>query len=409
MKPIFGVFILLLCCTSGEAGRFILKNPQNLVQGKTLHTFQFANDTYVVAEVDDSKYSSFIEGEKPESLARESKIVSFETEPPGKPMQRAWHTDFLQYAALPKDANGKGVVVAVLDTGVDYNHYALKEQMWENTLECARMGNGLDNDGNGFINDCHGYDFTKKSGNSLDNKGHGTHCAGIIVANPDPESNARGIAPGARIMSVRVIGDDKFGFVSNAAAGIKYAVDNGARIISGSWRLYRSEEFPLPNDPNLELLRAAFQYADDRGVIFVTGAGNESGDLDSGLTIDPLYPASFTGLNHLVVVTASDQTSRLAFYANYGQALVTIAAPGDDIISTVPGGGWASKSGTSMATPLVAGLLARGLSEGQSPTFAVNRLKLTSDLSDYWRVLTNAGGIINPKRFHLGEPWLAWQ
>ena len=161
----------------------------------------------------------------------------------------------------------------------------------------------------------------------------------------DPVSNAQGVAPGVKILPVRIIGDEQTGFLSNAAAGIRYAVDNGARVLSSSWRVYKSWAAFDPSDANLQLLKEAIQYAGEHGAIFVAAAGNESLDMDKLLVNDPLYPAGFQGLNNMIVVAASDQKGDRAYFSNYGENYVSVAAPGDEIISTIPGGSWESKIG----------------------------------------------------------------
>ncbi|MGZ3734327.1 MAG: S8 family peptidase [Bdellovibrionota bacterium] len=374
-----------------HAERFIVKNPKGAIMGKTVQTMQFGSDTFVVVEA--PKYAnlltSFANGAEHVSEDYTVAIPAGENARPGD--GKAWHVDALKYAQLPQLRDGRDVTVAVLDTGVDYNHPALKDHIWSNPKGCAAPANPA--------GDCHGYDFDGKKPDPMDGDQHGTHCAGIIGASPDTNTNAQGVAPGVKIMAVRIIGDEQTGFLSNAALGIKYAVDNGAKVLSNSWRVYRSWSTFDPNDANIALLHDAIKYAGDHGVIFVAAAGNESIDMDTGLSADPMFPGGFEDLPNMVVVAASDQGGQMASFSNYGSGHVEVAAPGDNIISTVPGGGWMSMSGTSMATPLIVGSIARGLSAGLSMKDAISKLETTSGQDAGWNGKVKSGGVIDLTKY----------
>lgn len=396
MTKIFLALVAVLTIPSiAHAERFILKNPKGAVPARTVETMHFGNDTYVVVEA--PKYSQMLASFRSNAEAvSEDLRVGLPTDEVSS-ASRAWHPEALKYSQLPSQKDGRNVIVAVLDTGADYNHPALKDHIYTNAKEIP--GNGIDDDGNGFIDDVHGYDFDKKVGDPMDGDQHGTHCAGIIGATKDNDTDAQGVAPGVKIMPVRVIGDEQVGFLSNAAAGIKYAVDNGAKVLSNSWRVYRSWKSYDPSDANLALLRSAIEYAGQHGAIFVAASGNESVNMDTGFATDPLYPAGFLGMNNLVVVAASEQRGEMAYFSNYGSQYVTVAAPGMDILSTVPGGGWQSMSGTSMATPLIAGSIARGLSAGLSMDKAIDRLEKTSAQSSSWATRVRSGGVIDLTKY----------
>jgi subtilisin family serine protease len=221
-----------------------------------------------------------------------------------------------------------GPIVAVVDTGVDVRHPALRDHLWTNPGEVA--GNGVDDDLDGFVDDVHGADIVAGDGRSSDPAGHGTHVAGIVAL--------RGRrATGARIMAVRVLRRDGLGTALQLARGIDYAVIHGARVINLSLAYYEP-------DPQL---RAALDRAVAAGATIVTASGNEAADLDAA----PTYPAAFRLPGMLVVASASGST--LAVTSGHGADTVDLAAPGMHVRSTLPGGRWGRMSGTSQATAVV--------------------------------------------------------
>jgi serine protease len=244
-------------------------------------------------------------------------------------------------------------IVAVIDTGVDYNHPDLADNMWTNTEEIA--GNRVDDDGNGFVDDVHGYDFANRDGNPMDDHFHGTHVAGTIGAVGNNGIGVVGVNWDVQIMAVKFLDANGGGFESDAIAALNYAVANGAHISNNSWGgLGFSAAF-----------QAALQNAANQGHIFVAAAGNDGWNND----LDPFYPAGYN-VSNVVSVAATDDTDELAWFSNYGKLSVDLAAPGVNIYSTFPttmtgamqeGGfsrNYESISGTSMATPHVAGVMA---------------------------------------------------
>lgn len=400
---LFALLALSLIGMDAHAERYIVKNPRSpLVAAQAIKSFEFGGDTYVV--VNAPRFSALEASlEKTSESVTPDYKIGLPAVRPGHQKQdsqgawwwddeptQAWHPGAMKYDQLPADRDGRERIVAVLDTGVDYNHSALKDHIWTNTKEIA--GNGIDDDGNGYIDDIHGYDFEGNDSDPIDGDQHGTHCAGIIASSKDDKSGAIGVAPNAKVMAVRIIGYEQTGFLSDAVEGIKYAVDNGATVLSNSWRVYRSWSSYNPSDENIELMRKAIEYAGSKGAVFVAAAGNESKDMDN-LT-DPMWPGGYEGLANLVVVGASDSSNKMAYFSNYGTKHVMVAAPGSDIISTVPGNKWQSMSGTSMATPLVAGAIARALSANYGPERAISRLMDTSLRNDQWKSRVRAGGVV---------------
>jgi subtilisin family serine protease len=241
-------------------------------------------------------------------------------------------------------STGGEVTVAVTDTGIDYRHPDLDANMWSNPAEVA---NGSDDDGNGFVDDVHGIDLAYGDSDPADDSGHGSHVAGIIGAEGNNAIGSVGVNWKVRLMALKFLDRRGDGNTADAAAAIDYAVDEGAKVINASWG--------GPAFSNT--LYAAVSRAADRGVLFVAAAGNEGADSDSS----PDYPAAFD-LRNVISVAASDPDDRLLDFSNYGQHSVDLAAPGDEIYSTVPArinsSGYATYSGTSMAAPYVSGAAA---------------------------------------------------
>jgi subtilisin family serine protease len=227
------------------------------------------------------------------------------------------------------------VVIAVLDTGIDFDHYDIgngsNSNIWTNTGEIP--GNGIDDDGNGYIDDVHGWDFVGEDNDPTDyyhdywgNAGHGTHVAGTIAALGNNSVGITGVNWYASIMPLRILGAQGATDTPRAIAAIMYAADNGAKVINASWG---------GGGPS-QALEDAISYANDRGCLFVAAAGNGGDDTwgdDNDLS--PFYPASYD-LPNIIAVAATDHNDTLGDFSNYGATSVDVAAPGVQILSSVP-------------------------------------------------------------------------
>lgn len=242
----------------------------------------------------------------------------------------------------------KKVVVAIIDTGIDYNHPDLKNNMWVNAAE-ANGTKGVDDDGNGYVDDIYGYDFGNDDADPMDDNSHGTHCAGTIGAVHN-EIGVAGVAANVRLMAVKFLTKSGGGTLAGAIESIHYAADNGAHILSNSWG------GEMRSEP--KSLKEAVEYSNSKGVLFIAAAGNARNDNDGRVKG---YPASHK-VDNVVSVAAFQSDGKKASFTSYGETSVHVAAPGVDILSTTPGGKYASYSGTSMATPHVAGVTALLLS-----------------------------------------------
>jgi hypothetical protein len=270
---------------------------------------------------------------------------------------------------------GQGVVVAVVDTGVDVNHPDLMSQLWVNADEIA--GNGIDDDRNGYVDDVSGWDFATGDNNPDDGNGHGTHVAGTIAADNNG-FGATGVAPGATIMPVRVLGSNGSGTAAAVAAGIRYAAANGADIINLSLGGGFSS-----------IILSAIQYAMSLDVLVVAAAGNES-------AATPGYPARFSAsLANVISVGAYASSGAIASFSNDvgTSGAVQVDAPGVGVYSTYVDGRYGRLSGTSMATPHVAGLAALALSANPNLTASQLRSLIVEGTDRTIAGSDSAGGI----------------
>ncbi|OQW92586.1 MAG: hypothetical protein BWK78_01255 [Thiotrichaceae bacterium IS1] len=286
--------------------------------------------------------------------------------------------------------NGSEILIAVIDSGIDYNHPDLAANMWTNPGEIP--GNGIDDDGNGYIDDVYGFDFANGDGDPADDYFHGTHCAGTIAAVGNNGTGMVGVNWTAKLMALKFLDKSGFGDTAHAISAIHYAVQKGAKILSNSWG--GSGEKALKD--------AIRQAQEEKGVLFVAAAGNSTANTD----MFPHYPSSYD-LDNIISVAAIDRNNALGTFSNYGPISVDLAAPGVDIYSTVPVslGSYVSQEGTSMATPHVTGVAA--LVWAANPTFTYQQVKdriLSSvDPVPSLSGKTATGGKLNAYRAVIGD------
>ena len=251
------------------------------------------------------------------------------------------------------------MIVAVIDTGVDYTHEDLAESIWRNPGESGngKEKNGIDDDNNGFIDDAVGWDFATNdnkpydvTGGFMGNPGHGTHCAGNVAAKADNTKGIVGVAPNVKVMAMRFMNEKGSGATDGAVQAIKYAVDNGAKVLSNSWGSEGDD-----GGAESQALQEAIKYAQDNGVLFVAAAGNSSynNDTPGKASVPASYPH-----DNIISVAAIDRNNALASFSSYGLTTVDIAAPGVDVYSSIPKNKYMNMPGTSMACPHVAGAAA---------------------------------------------------
>ena len=265
--------------------------------------------------------------------------------------------------------DSSNIVVAVTDTGIDYEHPDVNANMWLNPGEDMPVVgipddndfNDVDDDGNFKVDDLFGWDFAGDSmadlfdadNDPMDPLGHGTHVAGIIGAEGNNNQGVTGVCWNVKLMALKIAADDSDGEIlaSEAILAIQYAIDKGANVINASWGGYGDSQ----------ALYDVIAQARNNGILFIAAAGNEGINNDSL----PVYPASYN-LDNIISVMATDHFDTMAYYSNYGAASVDIAAPGGDmrfadeegILSCLPDDSYGYMQGTSMAAPHVAGAVA---------------------------------------------------
>lgn len=265
-------------------------------------------------------------------------------------LQQAWGIKKSDAARAWEVSQGsRDIRVAVIDTGADVNHEDLRVNVWVNPGESGldakgrdKANNGIDDDGNGYVDDVHGWNFVSNNADLTDNHGHGTHIAGIIGAEAGNGKGIAGIAPQVSLMILKyydpkVQGTDN---LKNTVNSIRYAIKMKANIInySGGGTEFSQEEHD------------AIEEARKQGILVVAAAGNERSNSDN----HKYFPADY-GLSNIISVTAIDPSTEVLASSNYGTETVDIAAPGQNILSTLPGNSYGYMTGTSQATAFVTG------------------------------------------------------
>ena len=262
-------------------------------------------------------------------------------------------------AAWDISTGSSEIVVAVIDTGVDYTHSDLAANIWTNPGEIA--GNGIDDDGNGFVDDIHGYDFINRDGDPMDDHSHGTHVAGTIAAVGNNGRGVAGVNWTSSIMALKFLSSGGWGYISDAVQAVNYSTmmrtmyGVNVRVTNNSWG----------GGGYSSAMSDAIQAANNAGILFVAAAGNRGSNND----VSPHYPSNYNQPN-VLAVAATDSSDNLAYFSSYGANTVHLAAPGVSIYSTVPGNRYSYFSGTSMATPHVAGVAALAWSVAPDATLS---------------------------------------
>jgi parallel beta-helix repeat protein len=343
-----------------------------------VYKLKISREKDVLSAVKEYKKNPNIEYAEPNYIFHTSETIPNEYPNRIALVEDQWGLDKIQAPEAWDIERGKDIVIAIVDTGVDYNHEDLTDNIWINEDEIP--DNGKDDDGNGFVDDFRGYDFVDLSEDNLpycdpnedceerdndpmDLYGHGTHCSGIAAAVTNNSKGVAGVCWNCKILAVRSGWKTNYGRgrleEDDSAAAIEYATNNKADIISMSWG-----GFGVP-----ETLRIALEYASNEGVILVAAAGNWYTDVK-------YYPAAF---DQVIGVSATDQNDAKAYFSNYGE-WVDLAAPGVDIKSTTPNNSYDSWRGTSMACPHVSGLA--GLILSKDPISAGSVREILQESTD---------------------------
>lgn len=279
-------------------------------------------------------------------------------------------------------------IVAIIDTGLDYNHYVFQQSgaLWVNAGEIPN--NGVDDDFNGYVDDVKGWNFFSNTANMMDDEGHGTHVAGIVLG-ATQDILAASLEPAKiRIMPLKFLDANGSGTTAAAVNAIYYAVNMGAKVINCSWG----------GGSYSRSLHDALIHAYRNSVLVVSAAGNYSSNND----VTAMYPANYDVPSNISVAASTD-SDRLASFSNYGISMVHVAAPGSYVYSTVPGNWFSSMSGTSMAAPFVAGTAALAFREApQISAYQLRELILsTTDPSSYLVGKVSSEGRLNSEQMVL--------
>lgn len=279
------------------------------------------------------------------------------------------------------------LVIGVVDSGVLSSHPDLAPNMWTNPFETS---NGLDSDGNGIVDDIHGFNSISNSGNATDQNGHGTHCAGVIAGRGNNGTGITGVSWKSKIMSLKFLNAQGSGTLADAIEAIEYAITMkqrgvNIRILNNSWG-GASYSYALEN---------VIKSANDNNILFIVAAGNSAADNDNS----NFYPANYN-VDNVISVAALDHNGNLASFSNYGRNRVHVAAPGVGIYSTHLNNNYANLSGTSMSAPYVSGIAALILSREPNLSAAQLKQRIISSAEPFASLngLVRSGGMANALR-----------
>ncbi len=288
-------------------------------------------------------------------------------------------------SAWDQSLGKRQIKIAVVDTGIDYKHKDLKANIWTNDLE-KNGKKGIDDDGNGYVDDVHGYDFFHDDPDPMDDNKHGTHVAGIIGASHN-EIGVAGVMKDVSLVAVKFMDKKGRGDLDKALRGIQYAIKLNVDVMNNSWGALKKSE----------ILEEAIEEANQKGIVFVAASGNNYANNDT----HPRYPASYTNAN-VITVAAISPENRMTGFSCYGEKTVHIAAPGRNIMSTVPKNKYKVLSGTSMSAPYVTGAVGlymslRGRSE--KPETIKNLMMKTATPVDHLQGRIYSGGRLDINSF----------
>jgi subtilisin family serine protease/glutamine cyclotransferase len=266
-------------------------------------------------------------------------VHAFDRIPNDPYFSQLWGMQKISAPAAWDRTTGTEIVIGDIDTGIDTSHVDLAANLWTNPGEIS--GNGIDDDGNGFIDDVHGWNFVSNTNNVYDDHSHGTHTAGTIAAVGNNGIGVVGVCWSAKIMAIKFLDGGGSGTTAGAISSVEYATKMHARLTSNSWG----------GGGYSQALYDAIKAAGDGGALFVAAAGNSSMNTD----IYSNYPSGYD-LDNIIAVASTTSNDALSSFSNYGLVTVDLGAPGSDVLSTLPGNSYGSYSGTSMATPHVSGV-----------------------------------------------------
>ena len=383
---------LLVFSTSICATEYLvkLKSGASLTKGafQVQSSFTLSYGDFAVIDLDESQVKSVQSLPEIEYIEPNHTLRAFEIE--DRKFRRQWGlentgrnsgniffpgikgTDIKALEAWGITTGDRNVKIAVIDTGVDYNHEDLKDNIMINERE-LNGEEGVDDDGNGYVDDIYGYDFANDDNDPMDGHGHGTHCAGVIGASHN-DIGVRGVMSKVQILPIQFLAKDGSGKLEGAVKSIDYAVSRGVDIMSNSWG----------GNTTSKAIEEAVARAQEAGILFIAAAGNSRSDNDS----KDVTPATIK-LDNVVAVGAMDGRGKKANFSNYGKNSVHVFAPGVNIYSTVTKNKYKKMSGTSMACPMVAGVAGLLLANEPNLTYLELKSRLMSytqagdDLSKY--------------------------